>query len=248
MLFFHYYRDDCRVDRAAARTHHNALKGSDAHGCVKALAVYYCRNRRTVAEVAGNYFAVLGVAEHFNGLFAYKAVRCAVKTVAANTVFFVVFIRQSIHVCIVGHCLMKSRIKNGNLRNPFHNLLASLDSCKVCGVVERPELKALFNSIFNIVRHKHRTAEFFRTVQNAVTDSVDFVHRRDNAVLGVCECFDNNLNGCCMVRHFIGQSLYVFALVRRHLVSECAFGTDLFAVTFCENALIIHINKLIFKR
>ena len=44
--------DDARVDVAAARAHHQALKRRQPHGRVYALSLVDCRHARSAAEVA----------------------------------------------------------------------------------------------------------------------------------------------------------------------------------------------------
>ena len=114
--------------------------------------------------MAGYDLTVFGIAEKLNALLAYEAVGCTVEAVAADAVLLIILVGESIHISIVGHCLVEACIEYGNLGNAGHDLLAGLDARKVCGVVKRSEVNALLDSFLDLIIYKNRAAEFFTAV------------------------------------------------------------------------------------
>ena len=170
------------------------------------------------------------------------------EAVFSDAVLFVKLIGESIHICIVGHCLMEACVKNSYLRN-VHNLFASLDTFKVCRVVKRTEFEALFNGFFHFFGYKNRSRELFGTVENSVTYRTDFVHRFDNAVLCVNKSIQYKLNCFAVVSHKMRLALdCLFGTIGYLMSKGCVSVADLFANTFRKQGFMLHINKLIFKR
>lgn len=103
-----------RVNVAAAGAHNQAGQRGKSHGCIQADAVIDGRNRCAVAEVAGYDFS--SFANQFGSFLRYIGVRGAVKSVAADFMFGVLFHRQGIKECLFGHSLVECRIENNSLR------------------------------------------------------------------------------------------------------------------------------------
>ena len=113
--------------------------------------------------------------------------------------------------------------------------------------MKRSEIEAFLYSFLYIIVHKNGAAELFAAVKNTVTYCVDLLDRADNAMLTVNKSVKHNLESRSVILHLHGERLNVFGFICRYLVCECAFCSDLFAVSFCKNGLILHINKLILQ-
>ena len=151
MLLLHKQRNDRGIDGSAARSHDYSLKRCKSHRGIKALSVIDGCNGRAVSEMAGNNLKLLRLlSEDSSGSKSYITVARSVEAVAADTVFLVIFVRKRIHIRIVGHRLMEPGIKNSNLRNIAHDLLAGVDSGEVVGVMQRSELAAFLNRADNV--------------------------------------------------------------------------------------------------
>ena len=72
-------------------------------------------------------------------------------SVSAHAVLLVILVRESIHIGIVRHSLMISRIEGNYLRHRRKNVLTSRDSKEMRRIVERCVVTADFNLGNNIL-------------------------------------------------------------------------------------------------
>ena len=86
-------------------------------------------------------------AKELCGTLGYKAVACSVETVSSDLVFLIILMRQTVKICLLRHCLMKSGIEYANHRHVRHQFLAGIDTDQVCRVVKRCKIVALFDSL-----------------------------------------------------------------------------------------------------
>ena len=122
-----------------------------------------------------NLCALCLAAEELDASSGNISVRGAVEAVLSDAVLFVKLIGESVHICIVGHCLVEAGVKYGNLRN-VHNLFASLNTFKVSRVMERTEFKAFSDGFFHFFGNENGSRELFSTVENSVSYRTDFIH------------------------------------------------------------------------
>lgn len=110
-----------RVDGTAACAHENAVKGSEAHGSINALAALNCGDGRAVSDVAGDNLCVLnGFVKELSHFAGYISVGSTVSTVAADVILFVHIVGNAVHISLNGHCLMESCVKYQYLRLVGH--------------------------------------------------------------------------------------------------------------------------------
>ena len=67
--------------------------------------------------------------------------------------------------------------------------------------MQRRKLGAGSNAIKHIRRYKHGIGKAFAAVNDAVPDSVNFVHAFNNAVIGIYQCVHRQLYAKVMVGH-----------------------------------------------
>ena len=185
--------------------------------------------------MARNDFAVFGRTEQVDASCADVSVRCAVETVTADAVFLVIFVGESVHVCKVGHCLMESRVENGDLRHAGEKLLESVYALEICGIVERSERDAFFNRVLDGFGYFHRTAEFAAAVQDSVSHGFYLADVGHNAALFIGEGFYEHLYRVRVIRlrrqgfvgfHFAHLAVSVGEFVRKSGEIRCELLKD----------------------
>jgi len=199
-LVFHDIRNNGRVNRAATRAHFNAVKRREAHACIHTSAALYGGDGRTVAYMAGDNLCLFrGLAENFYHLAGNIAMRCSVRTVAADMLLFHHFIRNGVNICLFGHGLMESRIKYEHLRNIRHNLCTAFDSHEVRSCMKRREIAAELQLCKHFFGDKNTLEEVRTSVHYSVTYSLDLAHIPETAYLGIGERVDNESCGNGMI-------------------------------------------------
>ena len=165
--------NDCRVDIARTRTHHQAFQRSQTHGSVNAFTVADSGNGTTVAQMAGDDVQLFNrFVQNFRGFLSHIEVAGAVRAVATYAVFFVQAVRQGIEVRFFRHGLMERGVEHGNvlvfqIREGFQGFC---DTDQVRRVVQRGERRGVFNSLNNGVIDNDGAGVFFTTVNDAVAD------------------------------------------------------------------------------
>ena len=109
--------------------------------------------------------------QEFNGLFGNESVRGSVDTIFTDFIFIVVFIWDRIHICFLRHRLMESCIKYGYVWFAWHQFHTCADSHKVCRIVKRSQITALFDNRNYFVIDDTGIRDLCSSVQYTVTDS-----------------------------------------------------------------------------
>ena len=161
------------------------------------------------------------------------------EAVSSDFIFFVVFIRQGIHICSFRHCLMECRIKYCYLRYAGHDFLACMDTDKVCRVMQGCKLAAFFDRFDNFWCDYYRVCEVFAAVYNTMANRIDFLHAFYNAVFLVCQRVQNHFYGNAVVFLVIvkNNSFFAFGLV----FQSGTFDTDSFTQTLSHYLLRIQL-------
>ena len=137
------------------------------------------------------------------------------------------------------------RCRNENLRNIRHNSGTAVDTHQVCGRVQRSKVDAQAQLIHNLGGNEAGLEEVRTAVDNAVTDSFDFAHILDTAVVCIGQRVDEDLRCDSVVGHVKCQ-LDLSAVGQ--LVGDLTVDGDAFADTFCQNVAALHIKQLILQR
>lgn len=80
---------------------------------------------------------------------------------------------------------MEGRIEDADLRYAGHNSLAGIDADDVRRIVKRSHGRAFFQGFHDFVRNERGSSEFFTAMDDAVADSIDGIHRFDDAAFSV---------------------------------------------------------------
>src|SRR5574344_787455 len=160
-LFGLHDREDCsRVDVAAARAHHEAGEGRQAHRGVYDAAVLHRGQRGAVAEVAGDEVHLRErLLQELRSRLGDELVARAVERVLAGA---------------VGHRRdVECGVEDGDVRNALEDLLAGLDAAQVGGHVQGTELHELLHLEHVGLVHERGIGEDLGAVQHPVSDRID---------------------------------------------------------------------------
>lgn len=139
------------------------------------FTVFDSCDRTSVTDVAGNdTLLFVGKVQEFAGTTRYVAVARSVEAVTAYAVFLVKFVRQRVHVGVLRHCLVESRIEYSDLRYIGEDLFYGIDTFEVSRIVKRCNIDAFDDFLFYGFVDKYRLVEFLSAVYDAMTYGVDF--------------------------------------------------------------------------
>ena len=104
------------------------------------------------------------------------------EAVAADGVFLVQRVRDSVSVCVIGHCLMECRVENGYLRRVGHQLLDCVDTFQVGWIVQGSQFNTFVEYLNHFIGDEHARVESFAAMHHTVSHRLYFVERFDAAV------------------------------------------------------------------
>ena len=138
--------------------------------------------------MAGYEFAV--VSEHTGSLFGNIFMRSAVIAIAADMMFFILFIGEGIKEGLFGHGLMKGRIKGCDLGDFRQHGGDGFNSADKSFAVQRQKINGVINFIHDIFINDDRFVKIFSAEPEAVSDGADFGKVLNGAVKqSVDDCF-----------------------------------------------------------
>jgi len=235
------------VYAAAACSHDNAVQRSEAHGSVNGLAALDGGDGGAVAEVAGYDLEILDILAHsVSESLAYKSVRCAVEAVLSYVQLLVALVGKAVHERLLRHGGMERGIEYDYLRSRSRNYLLACSQGERVGVVMyRCELCEVVYLLDNFVCNEGGLAEDLSALYYSVAYGGDLTHAVDDLALAGGEYLNELLERLGVGRE-LAVSLDCPAVERG--VLDMAVDTDTVAVALCNNALVLHIDKLVLQR
>lgn len=235
------------VYAAAACSHDNAVQRSEAHGSVNGLAALDGGDGGAVAEVAGYDLEILDILAHsVSESLAYKSVRCAVEAVLSYVQLLVALVGKTVHERLLRHGGMERGIEYDYLRSRSRNYLLACSQGERVGVVMyRCELCEVVYLLDNFVCNEGGLAEDLSALYYSVAYGGDLAHAVDDLALAGGEYLNELLERLGVGRE-LAVSLDCPAVERG--VLDMTVDTDTVAVALCNNALVLHIDKLVLQR
>ena len=123
------------------------------------------------------------------------------EAVSSDLVVSVILERQSIHISLLGHCLMESRIENSYHGRAGHKAHAGVYADQVCRVVKRSQVGYFLDRLDNLVCDNDRGCELLAAVDDSVTYSADLAKRFQNACLLVGQCAQYKADCLIVIGH-----------------------------------------------
>ena len=242
----HEERHDSRVDRAAARAHHQAVERRQAHRGVHGDAMVDGAHGAAVAQMAGDELQVLQrLVEHDSRALGDVAVRRAVGAVLADGVLLVILVRKRVHVGLRRQRLEERGVEHGDHRNIRHVLLTRADAHESRLIVKRGELGKLVDLLNDVIVDEDRLVEVLAALDDTVPDRIDLVEGFDGGVVAVNKRVQYERHGCVMVGHLriddhfvLIDSVLVEGVCRAHALADA----------LRDNSMIFDVDKLVFQR
>ena len=143
---------------------------------------------------------------------------------------------------------MESGIKHANLRNCRKDCRYSLDSQDVCRIMKRSEYRAFLKLSHHLVCYELAADELLRTMNYAMSYSLDILKVSKDSELLVKESINDSLDSDCVVcyRHLLDELF----LACRLMLDAAHFHSDPLDETFGEEIIYLialHIKKLILE-
>ena len=199
-----------------------------------------------VSEMAYDNLQILPcLAEQLCRPRRYVVMACTVESVTAHLVLLIILVWKPVQISLLGHCLVKCRVKYCHHRHIRHNFPARVDSDKVCRIVERRKVVTRLDCLQHFVIDDNGAGEFLAAVHNAVPDCIDFIQRLDYAVAGIRKRVNHKLHSHGMIRHRRLDSNLV--LSGRRMREHASVDADALAEPFCEHCLGFAVNELVLK-
>jgi len=139
---------------------------------------------------------------------------------------------------------MKSGVENCHLRLGQKDGLAFPDACEVGGIVQRGELAVEFDGPGHIGVDDHGSGILLSSMHHAVSDPADFIHRPEDAALGVEQRSHHQFKGFSMA----GNGLFPIEMPVFKILFDAAEGlSDTLHLAFAEAELLRHLVDLILE-
>ena len=224
--------------------HRQTLVGGKAHRGVDDLAVLDGGNGRAVAQVAGDDLHLgQGLFAQLGNATCHVAVGGTVEAVAAKLELLVIFVRQRVHVSNGLHGAVECGIEDADHRLCGAALAASLDALDGRGAVQGVDAHDGIQIIQRLVADQRGLLEL-TAVCDAVTDGIDLVNGCDNAQFSVGQQLEDEGDRVVVV---LELNLSLVIILAGTFVGNEAANADLLAVTLGDDAVIVHIEQLIFQ-
>ena len=168
------------------------------------------------------------------------------KTIATHTVLLVQIVRDSVHISLSRHGLVEGGVEHTYLRQTWHQLLNSINTLQVSGVVQGSQIRALLESLQNLVGKNHALIEFLAAVHHTVTYSVDLLQIFDHTDFGIGKQREDKLNTLGMLGDIV-HNLLLLAIGQLYLYKGIVQAYTL-GTTTGHHTLIVHVVQGVLDR
>ena len=168
------------------------------------------------------------------------------ETIATNAVVLVHIVRDSIHECLLRHCLMECCIEYAYLWNLWEKSSNSIYTLEVCRIVKRSKVVASLECLDNLWSEDNRLCELLTTMHHTMTYCIQFVERLESTINRICKNLEDKFHTYCVLRNLLLNNL--LAAILRIKLDECTRKTYFLNTALCENGLCLHLEELILDR
>ena len=141
---------------------------------------------------------------------------------------------------------MERRIKDSHLRNTRDQVLHSVDTFQVGGVMQRSQIRTLNNLVEHLLVDQHAAGEFLAAMHHAMTNGVDLLIILDTTVSRVSQDTQDKLDTLLMTGDILLEDHLLAILVRQF--QESAGQADLLDSTLGHHVARSHIKQFVLDR
>ena len=163
----------------------------------------------------------------------------SVETIAAHAILLVEIIRKGIHICLLRHGLMESRIEYAHLRQTRHQFRNSMNTLQVGWVVQRSQIDASLESFQHFVVEHHALVEFLAAVHHAMAHCVNLLQVFNHADFRICQQREDELHAFRMLGNVV-HNLLLLTVCQFHF-HECAIHAHALCAARCHHFSGIHV-------
>ena len=232
------------IDVTRTGAHDEAFEGSQAHAGVNALAILHGSNAGSVADVAGDDAATLGLdAQELAHTLTDVAVAGSVETIATYAMLLIQVVGQGIHVSVVGHGLVEGSVEHTYLWDVWQEGRNGVHALDVGRVVEGSQVVAQGELLHHLGGEQYALVELLSTVYHAVTYGIQLVEVFQYGMFACGEHFEDELHTGGML---LDGAVYLEFLAIELELDERVRQTDFLDTTTGDDALVIHVVQCVF--
>ena len=164
----------------------------------------------------------------------------SVEAITTYAIFLVHLVRQTIHIRIIRHGLVESRIKHRYLRNTRDQSLHRPNTLQVSRVMKRSQIRALDYLIDYILIDQYTGSELLATMYHAMAHGINLLIVLDAAISSVGQHAQDKLDAFLMAGDLSLDNHLLAILVRQF--QERARQTDFLDTTLSHNLTGGHIE------
>ncbi len=164
------------------------------------------------------------------------------EAIPPDFIFLIIFIWQTVHICLIRHGLVKCRVEYRSHGRIRHQFPAGIDANQVCRIVQGRKVIARFYRRKHLTVDQRRLRKFFTTVHNTVSNGSNFAKTLYYTCFFICQRVQYQTNGICVAAH--GRFFFLFFTAVRRIRNPASFYADSLTKTFCNQLFIVCIDKL----
>ena len=165
------------------------------------------------------------------------------ETIATDAVLLVQFVGDGIHISLWRHRLVESCVEHAHVRQARHQLLHGIHALQVGRVVQRRQVRALFEGFQHLVGQEHALVELLAAMHHAVTYGINLVKTLDDTNLGVGQQREDELHALGVLRYVV-HNLTLLAIGELHLYKGTVQAYTLGTATG-HHTLVVHVVQCV---
>ena len=116
------------------------------------------------------------------------------ETVTAHAILFVIFIGKGIHEVFGRNGLVERGVEHGDLRRVRQDILHRKDTFQIGRIVQGGQFEASLDLLFDGFVDDRAVLEIFAAMRHAVSDGRQFGNAVQYAVIGIHQCFEDQVD------------------------------------------------------
>ena len=167
------------------------------------------------------------------------------ESIAAHAILGVEFVGKCVHVGIVGHGLVESRVEDTHLGQVGEEFADGIHSLDVGRVVEGCEVVACGEGLHDLRSESDALVELLTSMHHAVSYGIQFLQASQYGIFSRGEYLEDPLHAGGVLLY---GTLHLVLLAIELYGDETVGQTDFLDSTTCDDALVVHVVERVFDR